>query len=182
MPGIKVLLLGSISNIEFMIINVAVISITLVCVYRPPGSQTLPYQEVLAKLRCCLNQQNNSPFATVLCGDFNFPSICWTSLTIQGGTAADRQQAESFLEFLSDKFLHQFIEEPTRGNSILDLFAVDDAQFVLRTRVLNKSKISDHNLTWLIPPNAYPLLSTTPLTKLPSIPSIIGANGSTGTR
>ena len=51
------------------------------------------------------------------------------------------------LDLFNKYFLTQIIERPTRGNNILDLFAVNNEQFILNYVVHNNSKISDHKLT-----------------------------------
>ena len=145
-PGIEVLMSESIENIELLVLNIKAINLVLVTIYRPPNAQTEALLEVLSKIKQCLSNQFPSTHTLALCGDLNFPIINWQTNTIHGGSGPSRQQASALLNFFEDFFLQQYVEEPTRAKSVLDLFASDDDQLVLRVKVMSKSKISDHNL------------------------------------
>ena len=146
LPGVKALETGSIENIEYIVLNIVAANLILVCIYRPPGSLTQPFMDVLQRVRDCLIMAPTSS-TIALCGDLNFPIIDWTTYSVHGGTSSTRHQANMLLELFEDFFLLQYVEHPTRGKNILDIFATNDDELVLRVRVLSKSKISDHNIT-----------------------------------
>ena len=48
-------------------------------------------------------------------GDFNHGHIQWKSLENTGG------EAQQFICFINDSFLTQHVQEPTRGDNVLDI-------------------------------------------------------------
>ena len=144
-PGAKLMCSGSHGNIEYAVLQVPVASLTIVCVYRTPTANFNDFYHVISKIDDCI-LQNPSLDSLIFCGDLNFPHLKWPSATIEGGTRSARNQAQRMLSLFSDHFLEQIIEKPTRGDNILDLFAVNNHQLVLDYQVMPKSAISDHNL------------------------------------
>ena len=144
-PGANLLTSGSHGIIEYAVLAIPSASMSLVCVYRPPTAELSDFVHVLSEIKRSLAQLP-SQNSLILCGDLNFPNIKWPTTVIQGGSLMLRQQAQALLDFFGEFFLQQLIEEPTRENNILDLFATDDDQLVLRYEVRTKSNISDHNL------------------------------------
>ena len=145
-PGARIVAAGSHGNIEYLVLKVAAVNLNLVCIYRPPTSDAQAFMDVISKIKCCLVKQPPSSEALFYCGDLNFPIINWSLSAIQGGTTSSQRQARALLEFFSEFFLEQYVEEPTRGNNILDLIATDDNHLILNIQVMCKSKISNHNL------------------------------------
>ena len=144
-PGAQLMLKGSQGNIEYAVLQVPIVSMTIVCVYRPPTANKNDFKEVMFKINNCIMQQPSSD-SLIFCGDLNFPKLQWPSTTIEGGSQSDRLQAQLMLEFFGKHFLEQIIEKPTRGENILDLFAVNNHELVLDYQIMLKSAISDHNL------------------------------------
>ena len=52
----------------------------------------------------------------IVCGDFNFPKVCWESPEMTAGI-----DEVKFVEILGDHFLTRINNVPTRGDHILDL-------------------------------------------------------------
>ena len=69
-------------------------------------------------------------------GDFNLGRINWENLT------GDRASV-NFLDTVQDSFLHQFVEEPTRGDNILDLVLSNGENLVRDIEVGGHLGISD---------------------------------------
>jgi len=56
----------------------------------------------------------------VILGDFNFRELVWNRLE----TLTD---SHPFVKCVNDNFMHQLVDEPSRGNNFLDLiFSSDD--------------------------------------------------------
>ena len=85
----------------------------------------------------------------VFCGDMNFPFINWPEGNYIGrGSSKEKEkiQANIFLNFAENNGLYNIIQEPTRNNTVLDLFMVSSVEmFQLQNTIMNK-KLSDHNL------------------------------------
>jgi len=81
-------------------------------------------------------------------GDFNYGNINWN--TLQTGPGASRE-TESFLDCIKYNCLTHHVEEPTRGNTILDLVITKDPDIVQDIEVLDSLAESDHGMvTWMV--------------------------------
>ena len=82
-------------------------------------------------------------------GDFNFPNLCWKSLTPKRDSSL--KSSTDLINFMDKYFLSQYIEENTRKNNILDLFITNNPLF---SQVIETSEIdiSDHNLIKIYTP------------------------------
>ena len=81
-------------------------------------------------------------------GDFNFPNIDWSSLSVNpgaGGSADSTQSSLLLLNFMSKHFLNQYVSSPTRGNNILDLFLTNN-EYLVTNISSNSTDLSDHNM------------------------------------
>ena len=88
----------------------------------------------------------DSSFQVCLVGDFNFPNIDWrTEQVLSGQTVQSQRSALELLNFLSTGFLNQYVDQPTRGSSILDIFCTNNPGLVQSISV-NPSELSDHSL------------------------------------
>lgn len=83
-------------------------SVRICLVYRSPSCSSPSLDSFLFFIQPLIN---DSPF--IICGDLNFPSIDWSSLT--------SPTQNDFLSFTSDYHLTQFVHFKTRGENILDL-------------------------------------------------------------
>ena len=107
-------------------------SFVLGMVYRPPDSN-LEQDSTLVSDIC--KSRNWSKVCIV--GDFNLPYIDWVNLVFNG--------RNRILESLLDCYFFQLVEEPTRGNNILDLVLSNSLNFVKNVQVLDPLGQSDHN-------------------------------------
>ena len=55
----------------------------------------------------------------IICGDFNMPTISWGPLLSTGDL-----QHHLFIDFCNQYGLHQLVNSPTRGSSILDVLLI----------------------------------------------------------
>ena len=57
----------------------------------------------------------------------NFPDIVWrTEQVVSRQTIQSQHSALELLNFLSSGFLNQFVDQPTRGSNVLELFFASD--------------------------------------------------------
>uniref|UniRef100_K7F0U9 Endonuclease/exonuclease/phosphatase domain-containing protein n=1 Tax=Pelodiscus sinensis TaxID=13735 RepID=K7F0U9_PELSI len=83
---------------------------------------------------------------SIIVDDFNYPHIDWVHVT-------SGQDAETkFLDTLNDCFLEQLVQEPTRGEAILDLVLSGAQDLVQEVTITGPLGNSDHNIkTFNIP-------------------------------
>lgn len=101
--------------------------------YRPPG-QTEDIDELFLQQMTMVSNKHD----TVIMGDFNYPDICWESLS--GKTHGSTK----FLSSLADNFICQKVEKKTRGSAILDLILTNKEEMVEEVRVAGTLGCSDH--------------------------------------
>ena len=61
-------------------------------------------------------------------------------------TVADTNECKIFRQLFEELFVHQFVNEPTRLNSILDLILSDKRQLVRDIKISEALGNSDHNM------------------------------------
>lgn len=110
------------------------LSFTVGAVYRPPNSDIATLQalsEVIAEA---------SDQVMLLAGDFNLPDLDWSDNMCAVKTCT---QANMKMKSIVDTYgLLQYVNEPTRENSILDLFFCSSPNFVNSVTII--PGISDH--------------------------------------
>ncbi len=103
-------------------------------IYRPPKAQaaedTALYEEIKSVIQ---NKQ------AVIIGDFNCPSIDWTSMNGDG-------EGNRLIEMAEDAFLTLIVTPPTRENNILDLMFACDPDLIRDCKVCKKLRGCDHHL------------------------------------
>ena len=80
----------------------------------------------------------------ILMGDFNFPNITWSPdnlIPVEYHSSLDA----TFVNFVLQHALQQFMHLPTRGNNILDLVFSDDPFAVCNIEITQPFSSSDHN-------------------------------------
>ena len=87
-----------------------------------------------------------SSFELIITGDFNFPAIEWVEGT---GHISSNSRDSPFLSCLSNNFLHQTIDKPTRYRAdqnplLLDLVILRDTDSLIRNDYLPPIASSDH--------------------------------------
>ncbi|KAK4829571.1 hypothetical protein QYF61_005240 [Mycteria americana] len=85
-------------------------------------------------------QEASRSQALVLLGDFNHPDICWKSST------ASCRQSRRLLACIDDNFFSQVIDNPTRGDAILDLMVTNPSELIDDIKIGGSLGCSDHAL------------------------------------
>ena len=101
------------------------LTMKLICIYRPPSADSAYNAKLRETIREVCSSQNDQ---VVICGDFNFPQINWSSNTVQGGRKSEQSR---FVEACNDAFLYQHVRSCTRVHgsdepSLLDLVLTKD--------------------------------------------------------
>ena len=78
----------------------------------------------------------------IIAGDLNYPDIDWSLKTTKRGSS-NRALHDQFIDLLDDFTLEQVVQDPTRGENILDLILVNRTD--LCTSVTVVPGISDHD-------------------------------------
>ena len=75
----------------------------------------------------------------VIMGDFNFPELDW-------GRPDSIDVSHPFIECMSNNFLTQLVEQPTRANNYLDLVLCSDSNLIENLNVEEPFETSDHQM------------------------------------
>ena len=107
--------------------------------YRPPNTD-LNYMKDFKKTLKIVCKSN---FDSILvCGDFNFPDIDWTT-----GVAVKNDSIHSFFaKTVKDNYLHQLVDFPTRLNNTLDLLLTNIPDKVSNIHGFQDVIDTDHTL------------------------------------
>jgi hypothetical protein len=73
----------------------------------------------------------------VIIGDFNHPSVDWSTLQCE-------KEAEEFVDCVNDGFLFQHVLEPTRDKNVLDLVFSSEEHMICDVSVCEPLANSDH--------------------------------------
>ena len=96
-----------------------------------------------------INDYGNDTDDVILCRNVIFPFISWSQGDFNGRSKSKESkkiQAGIFLDFMKSNYLTNLINEPTRKNTILDVFLVNNYEhYNIDKNIVNK-KVSDHNL------------------------------------
>lgn len=111
----------------------------VVC-YRAPNDR-----EFLSQFKIIADTASQSKYSMALItGDFNYPGIRWVNGS--GFVNSDVGPEYEFVNLLSDGFLYQLVESPTREENILDLILSNNADLVDTVFVDSTNGLpSDHN-------------------------------------
>jgi hypothetical protein len=110
----------------------------IIC-YRPPYYEPADLNYLTNSLQCILQQCTE--YNVLLMGDFNLPQVDWIHYH-----APNTNFYNSFLKFVNDNALHQYVLEPTRQGNILDLVFANDNTLVSDLQVLDPFGSADHNV------------------------------------
>ncbi|XP_076045873.1 uncharacterized protein LOC143028125 [Oratosquilla oratoria] len=117
----EVLTAFSNNTTELLAVHVKKLDLFIATLYRPPNTTEEMFKEVSGKLQSLLNHLPSPYTEVILAGDLNLPIITWPSRNIRGGSINEQRQAMELISLADLAYLKQFIEDPTRGNNILDL-------------------------------------------------------------
>ena len=118
--------------------------------YRPEVDEELMMPRIIESINSTQNEN------MILLGDFNFRNIDW-----QTGTCS-RPIEQTFIDTVNDNLLIQLVEEPTRGDNILDLAFIADTSQVLSCENLPPLGRSDHRIVKLETKLPVPRISSEP--------------------
>ena len=119
-------------------------SLNIAVIYRPPDTPSSSFYNSLEFLNKQIERTDPGDDLIIM-GDFNLPVINWDSIVIGGRSAENTRSAQALLDFMGSNFLEQFVNLPTRGSNILDLFLSNRDSLVEKVNVV-PTEMSDHNL------------------------------------
>ncbi|XP_076039464.1 uncharacterized protein LOC143024537 [Oratosquilla oratoria] len=141
----KMLVAGSDGETEYVVLYIERLKTIIITVYRAPGCS----QQSFLNFNDCITEEIRRlgpPEPTIIInGDFNLPIIKWDTMTIYGGTAVDRLHSTTLVNLANEFLLKQLINEPTRGENILDLVFTNNEELV-NTIDIEDTILSDHKL------------------------------------
>ena len=115
--------------------------------YRPPATDQDYFYSFDEITRLLITSHPNVHFW--IGGDFNLPDVSWTSNSVPPG-AKDSFICKAAVQLAQDAALTQVVDQPTRGNNILDLFLTNMPSLVNRLESLPPlSDKADHNCVLL---------------------------------
>jgi hypothetical protein len=116
-------------------------------IYRPPNSSANDCLEFIDQLQdTYIKALSSKPKSVIMIGDFNDRCKTWSS----DHTLYNSDLGNQLVDFTNSNNLCQMIDEPTRGESLLDLIITNTPSFVSRHGVLPPPDPDlDHNLIYL---------------------------------
>ena len=102
-------------------------------IYRPPRQNIQQEMDMIN----FINEISKND--CVILGDFNYPNINWNDYT-------GNIDSELFMNSVLDNYLTQHVQEPTRGNNILDLVFSKESNKINNLHVGESLGLSDHNM------------------------------------
>lgn len=136
---------------EALIIKLKDVNSHIVCVYRPPDTSSIKFNECIETINNYFKEKNLQENIIIL-GDYNFPHLKWNTYddkiipTIISGSSVDNQlQASKLIDFTDSLFCEQLITSPTRGKNTLDLIFSNNEDLISDITI-SETEISDHNL------------------------------------
>jgi hypothetical protein len=132
--------LNDVHTIDLMAFDVAfeASKVRFILCYRPPKSSE-PAVRAFNKVLNIIGDCINCTWPTILLGDFNLPNIDWSS-----AEAHEQRLHEPFINFVCENGFTQFVCEPTRKDTILDLELCNDEFFISECDVIAPIGTSDH--------------------------------------
>jgi exonuclease III len=103
--------------------------------YRAPDSK----QKDDAALYSVIDRASKLKEKLIIMGDFNYPELNWS-------LQEKIDENHPFIECISNNFLSQIIEEPTRGSNFLDLVLCSEVSIIQNIYIGEPFETSDHQL------------------------------------
>ena len=118
-------------------------------VYRPGDTPHEKFQEALEFIQSCIDSVDDS-WTIIITGDFNFPNICWDTLSVKSSSNGCTTCANYLLKLMVKYFLTQLISQPTRianngTANILDLI-ITNREDIFRQVDICPTYLSDHQV------------------------------------
>ena len=103
-------------------------------VYKPPHQEIEKDEDLYENLSRIIKNK-----FCIVTGDFNCPKVNWRDRTADA-------EGRRLLDFASEELLTQWVDEVTRGNSILDLVFSSEDDVITNLEIGEKLGKSDHNI------------------------------------
>lgn len=98
--------------------------------YKTPSTSIYPF-DLNTSLCDMITEFSNK--SVILMGDFNFPDIDWRAHDCSAGASAGSRQ---FLDCISNNFLTQHVDFPTRKSSVLDILFSSNPDLIVDIKCL----------------------------------------------
>ena len=130
------------NNVEIICVDLMFndIDYRVICLYRKPGFSAADVDYINDCIKC-LQGLCSTDKLVVITGDCNLPDINWSYYH-----APNNPIYNTFLDFVNNYGFHQYVNEPTRDNHILDIVMATDNTFLNDISVLEPLGSSDHNI------------------------------------
>ena len=129
---------------QALICKMETIKMIISVIYRPPDASSASFESCMNYINSYIADKDD--YESCIVGDFNLPSVDWSSSTvIPGCTQLERIAADKTFQFMEENLHCQFIFEPTRGSNTLDLFMTNSSNLVSHVSV-SDTPLSDHSL------------------------------------
>ena len=130
-------------DIEMLAFDILFDAFTYRCIlcYRPPYYDNNAWNYLSSMLSCIYSLCGTYDGNVAIFGDFNLPYLSWDTLLVSGQYVKFHQ---ALLDCASQIGLVQCVDEPTRGNNILDLILVNDPLLLSSCTVTAPFGNSDH--------------------------------------
>ena len=111
------------STCEVLFCKFDTIKTCVIVVYRPPDAPLSSFKKAIDFIYSQVNNTSDDSYNICITGDFNLPDINWDTAVVPLESISEEQRSTDMLfKLMSDLFLNQYVDSPTRENNILDLF------------------------------------------------------------
>ena len=111
----------------------------VICFYRRPGFSDIDISYMNDCVQC-FKKLCSTEKLVVITGDCNLPDINWSFYHSPNSTAYN-----TFMDFVNNYGFHQYVDQPTRDNKILDIVMATSDTFLEDLTVCAPLGTSDHN-------------------------------------
>ena len=123
-------------------------------VYTPGNTPHHKFNEALDFICKFLDEKDDS-WTVLITGDFNFPNICWDTLSIKSNSHGCKSCAETLPYIVDSKFLVQVVDKTTRTDSnstsnILDIVLTNKESDCIKETEVRSTSLSDHDLVSIV--------------------------------
>ena len=104
-------------------------------IYRPPSSSNDSFKSCMQFIQNYIDTQTATKhYDLMLMGDFNLPTISWSSINIDSYLNEESNKcAETLLSFFAVNFMSQCNNHPTRKHNTLDLLLTNNLNSIIHT-------------------------------------------------
>ena len=109
-------------------------------IYRPPSSDIKYTENMCKQIEGIVNSNKNA--AILIGGDLNLPDVDWNSNSINGNQYL-KAINQCTIDMVNECHLKQIVNEPTRGDNILDVFMTNRPSLVNKCATI--PGVGDHD-------------------------------------